>query len=271
MVRVERKFDGYKVANTKFAGPSMFSRGDTLYVNERNEAIAKQRSTMVRYRADLARARGYFDNVAEAPVFTASQLKEYAGQKKAWAQSGLSGEGPGEVAVGDRLPLRPIGPHTTASFAKEYAGLTFTVWGSSWYEDNYLGMETGWLPELMGDTDDASHGVSADDGPASGHGDIDKAKLIGMPRHYGYGSSMGAWALDYVAFWAGDDGFIRHAKIDYRYPIFADDITLINGSVSDVRFDPLLGVNIAVVEVEMTNQDGTVVAQGPVTVELARL
>ncbi len=249
----------------------MFSRGDTLYVNERNEAIAKQRSTMIRYRADLARARGHFDNVAEAPTFSREQLTEYAIQKKIWAESGLMGKGPSEVAVGEKLPVRPIGPHSKASFQKEFSALLFTVWGSHYYEDGFLGLDTGWLPELMSGEDDLLSGAGPDEGPASGHGDIEKAKLIGMPRHYGYGSSMGAWALDYVAFWGGDDCFIRHAKIDYRYPIFEDDITLINGSVTDVRFDSLLGLNVAVVEVVMTNQDGAVVAKGPLTVELARL
>jgi acyl dehydratase len=74
-VGVERKFDGDKLANTKFAGPSMFSRGDTLYLNERYEALAKQRSTMIRYRADHACARGHFDNDADAPVFSREQLR----------------------------------------------------------------------------------------------------------------------------------------------------------------------------------------------------
>jgi acyl dehydratase len=270
-LRVERKFDGYKLAQTKFAGPSMFSRGDTLYVNERNEAVAKQRSTMVRYRADLARARGYYDTVTEAPSFTREQLREYAVQKKAWTQSGQSGEGPGAIAVGDVLPVRPIGPHSRSSFQKEFAALLFTVWGSHYYEDGFLGLDTGWIPELTSGDDDLLSGAGPDEGPASGHGDIEKAKLIGMPRHFGYGSSMGAWALDYVAFWGGDDAFIRHARIDYRYPIFEDDVTLVNGTVTDHRFDRLLGVKVAVVEVTMTNQDGTIVAKGEVTVELARL
>lgn len=271
-VRVERRFDGYKLADTKFAGPCLFSRGDTLYVNQRNEPIAKQRCTMIRYRADLARKRGHFDTAAEAPVFGAEQLHTFARQKRDWAQSGQSGEGPYDIAVGDALPVRPIGPHSRESFAREYAGLIFTVWGSHIYEDNYMGMDAGWLPELMGDVEgDASKGVGFDEGPASGHGDIEKAKLIGLPRHFGYGSSMGAWALDYVAFWGGDNGFIRHARIDYRNPVFEDDVTLVNGTVKDVRFDPLLGVKVAVVEVIMTNQDDVIVAKGPVTIELARL
>ena len=53
-VRVQRRFDGYKIAETKFAGPTMFSRGDTLYRNARLEPVAMQRATAVRYLPEFA-------------------------------------------------------------------------------------------------------------------------------------------------------------------------------------------------------------------------
>ncbi|HVT78793.1 MAG TPA: MaoC family dehydratase N-terminal domain-containing protein, partial [Acidimicrobiales bacterium] len=39
----------YKVTNTGFAGPTCFQRGDTLYINQRGERVAMQRSTSIRY------------------------------------------------------------------------------------------------------------------------------------------------------------------------------------------------------------------------------
>ena len=42
-VSMERRFVDYKVSDTKFAGPTMFSRGDTLYKNQRGEAVGTQR------------------------------------------------------------------------------------------------------------------------------------------------------------------------------------------------------------------------------------
>ena len=269
MVRVERKFDGYSLAETRFAGPTLFSRGDTLYVNHRNEPIAKQRSTMVRYRVEDAVKRGFYDNASEAPHFTAEQLREFKKIKADWIKSGASGEGPGDVKVGDTLPTRAIGPHTVNSFAMEFSALTFSVWGTSWYEEGYMGLETGWIPELMAeDTGDPMANLALNEGPTSGHTNPDKAKLVGMPRNYGYGSSMGAWTVDYLAYWAGDLGFIRHIKVDYRSPVFEGDISLLNGEVTDVRFDPLLGVQMASVKVRMTNQDGTTVASAVADVEL---
>jgi acyl dehydratase len=131
-------------------------------------------------------------------------------------------------------------------------------------------MDAGWLPELLGDEDDtdASMKVGMDDGPASGHTNLEKAKLIGMPRHYGYGSSIGSWALDYVTAWAGDGGFIRHSKVDYRAPVFEGDLAILHGEVRDQRFEPLLGVQLVTVDIRMVNQDDVLLARGFAEVEL---
>src|SRR3546814_7329780 len=40
----ERRFDGYKVADTKFAGPTVFTRGDTVHRNQHGAPVAKERS-----------------------------------------------------------------------------------------------------------------------------------------------------------------------------------------------------------------------------------
>ena len=89
-----------------------------------------------------------------------------------------------------------------------------------------------------------------------------------MPRGYGYGASMGAWVLDYVGAWAGDSGYIRHSNVQYRFPAFDGDLTLLDAEVAETRHDPTLGAALVVLEVTMTNQDGSIMAKGPVTVEL---
>ncbi len=43
----------YVVKETKFAGPTCFQRGDDFYRNQRGELIAKQRSTSIRYLAEV--------------------------------------------------------------------------------------------------------------------------------------------------------------------------------------------------------------------------
>jgi len=269
---VERRFVGYKLTETKFAGPTMFSFGDTLYFNQRKEGVFKQRSTMVRYLAELARERGVYNHASENPEYSAEQLKSFAQMRNEWIQSGSDGKGPGDVKVGDRLTPRAIGPNTITSFTMEQVAFNFNTWGSHVYSGHYHGLTAGWIPEMMdGDSDDPAAMLGMDQGPASGHTNIEKAKLIGMPRHYGYGSTMGAWVLDYLAYWAGNNGYIRHAKIDYRSPVFEGDTAFLTGEVTDFRFEPLFGVEIAEIEVKMKNQDNTTIATAKGEVELNRI
>ena len=54
----ERIFTGYKVADTKFAGPTLFQRGDTIHRNQRGDLIAKSCPTVIRYLAKEAEKRG---------------------------------------------------------------------------------------------------------------------------------------------------------------------------------------------------------------------
>jgi len=83
----ERIFQGYKMADTKFAGPTMFSYGDTIHKNGRGESIAKARSTSVRYLAEEAEKRGFYKQQAPAPKWTPEALKEVAGTRLDWIKS----------------------------------------------------------------------------------------------------------------------------------------------------------------------------------------
>jgi len=47
---------------TKFAGPTMFSRGDTTHTNQNGVLVARERSTGIRYLYEEARKRGMFES-----------------------------------------------------------------------------------------------------------------------------------------------------------------------------------------------------------------
>ena len=106
-------------------------------------------------------------------------------------------------------------------------------------------------------------------GPSRGHLQPRWARHVGMARGYGYGASMGAWVLDHVAAWAGEWGFITHSNSSYRTPAFTGDVTFIDAEVVDKRVERRRH-HIAVVTVEMRNQDDAVLAKGAVEVELPR-
>ena len=88
-----------------------------------------------------------------------------------------------------------------------------------------------------------------------------------MPRGYGYGASMGAWILDYVAAWAGEWGMISHSSAQYRNPALTGDATFLSGEVVDTRVERKQ-VHLTVVRVDMRNQDGAKMASARVEVEL---
>ena len=96
-------------------------------------------------------------------------------------------------------------------------------------------------------------------GPSRGHLFPRWARYIGMPRAYGYGASMGAWILDYLAGWAGEWGMVVHANSAYRGPAFTGDITIMDGTVLNKSVDDQ-GRYIVQVDCKMTNQLGTTMA-----------
>src|SRR5918995_2389863 len=121
LLRMQRRFHDYKVTDTKFAGPTMFSRGDTLYRNQRDEIVALQRSTSVRYLAEEARRLGFFEQTAPRPEWTQEQLGNVEEMRLAWIRSNRQGETPrwGDVEAGMQLPRRAIGPHTIPRLATQ--------------------------------------------------------------------------------------------------------------------------------------------------------
>jgi len=273
-LRMERRFHDYKVTNTKFAGPTMFSRGDTVYRNDRGEFVAKQRSTAVRYLAEEARRLGFFERTAPRPEWTAEKLAEVEETRLDWIRSNRSGDTPAwaDVAVGTRLPRRAIGPHTVQTFTTEWRAYIFTAWGSNYHEGAEHLQEAGWLPEMERNLDVGELDPAMTDGlyrgPSRGHTDEEHARLIGMPRGYGYGASMGAWVLDYANYWAGHRGFVRHSNVQYRFPAFDGDVTYLDAEVIATREDETVGAGIVTLDVVMSTQDGSVMAKGPVEVQL---
>lgn len=277
----ERRFYDYKVTETKFAGPTMFSRGDTTHRNQHGNLVAKARSTAIRYLASEAEKRGMYENqLGAVKRWTTEEIGEIDAIRRNWYLSNREGQSPHfeEVSVGDRLPRRVLGPHSIASFTTEYRAFLFNIWGSfQWtapegVEDPWVNQDPGWVEGFGFDENLALTDPRARDGlymgPSRGHIDADKASEIGMARAYGYGATMAAWNTDYLAFWAGHDGMVRHAKSDFRGPAFEGDVTYIEGEVVAKIENSEWGFPVVQVAVTMENQDGTKVVTSLNEVEL---
>ena len=272
-MRQERMLFDYKVTQTKFAGSTMFSRGDTTYINHVGEVVCKQRSTSIRYRAADAVDRGAFMDIPERE-WTDSELEDIEKQKFDYFQSflELGHEKRLFVKVGDSLGLRPIGPHSVASFTTEWRGFLMSVWGTFKAEGASSLWSAGWLPEMDRDHEAAEIDPSQADGlykgPSRGHVQKRYAELIGMPRGYGYGATMGAWILDYLTNWGGEWSEVIHSKMSYRSPALRGDMTYLNGEVTNLGYEQETGAPVATVFVTMTNQRDEIMASGDAEIRL---
>jgi len=279
LIHNERIPFDYVVKETKFAGPTCFQRGDNFYYNVQGDKIATQRSTSIRYRADLAREMGSL-TATEDPQWSDEQLAELEDQKYEYIEA-LHELGHGkrywdDVQVGDKLPTRVFGPRSIASLTTEWRAYLFTLWCGV-HRRTDLDMEalgfTGPMagkeqdPVLEKDNPELTDGAYI--GPSRGHLFPRWARYIGMPRSYGYGASMGAWILDYLAGWAGEWGAVVHSNSAYRGPAFTGDITISNATVTGKLVDDQ-GRSIVQVDFKMTNQLNTTMATAKADIELPK-
>src|SRR5579859_5174600 len=99
----ERRFHDYKVTDTKFAGPTMFSRGDTTHTNQHGTVVARERSTAIRYLAAEAERRGmYKAQVPPMRRWSQEELTQIERVRHEWLMSNRLGISPRfeEVKVG---------------------------------------------------------------------------------------------------------------------------------------------------------------------------
>jgi hypothetical protein len=181
----------------------------------------------------------------------------------------------GDVSVGETMTRRPIGPHTVQSFTSESRTEQAPhAWGADEFFPPFPSstMNSGWLPEMSRDEEKASQDPSFADGlyygASRGHTQPRYASLIGMPRGYGYGATMCCWVVDYLANWAGDWGFVRHHRTQYRNPALTGNVTYLTGEVTNKWIDEEFRRAVVELTYEMATHTGTQMARGVAEVEL---
>ena len=267
----------YVVKQTGF-GPTCFQRGDNNYANQNGEAIARQRSTGIRYRATAGGDSVKTEDFDE-PEWTDAELDTLEERKFAWIRM-LHGLGHKErwwddVNVGDKLPERVFGPHSVASFTTEWRAYTVNTWGALKLRKIDLeGM--GFTREMAGyenDPEMVKVNPALTDGayygPSRGHLFPKYARRIGMPRAYGYGASMGSWVTDYLSGWAGEHGMVIHSIANYRGPALSGDITIQTAEIVAKSVDDE-GRHVVQVKHLMQNQKAVTMCTGTAEIVLPK-
>lgn len=275
-----RRFDGYDLKETSFAGPTVFTRGDTEHRNQNGVLVARERATAIRYLREEANKRAVYGKEKATPKrWDKQELAEIHKLRYDWILSNREGKSPNwaEVKVGDKLPRRVIGPHSIATFVTEYRAYRQNIWGT-WRWNVPPGVhdpakeDAGFAKDMTYDHDarriDPRQGDGLYYGPSSGHVNLEKAANIGMGGMYGYGASMNAWHVDTIAYWAGHKGFIWHSNTQFRSPAFEGDVTFIDGEVVDKIERSPYGCPVVQVQVKMSTQNGENILKGTAEVQL---
>jgi hypothetical protein len=276
-LRLDRMLFDYRVTDTRFAGPTMFSRGDTTYVTQRGDIVAKQRSTAIRYLVENAQKLQSLMAETDEPDWSDDDLEQIRLDKLEWVRSfpGSTKRLWSDVEVGEQMTRRPIGPHSVQTFTSESRTEQGPhAWGAYtfWPPFPSSTMTSGWLPEMSRDQEKASVDPSFADGlvygASRGHVQPRYAHVIGMPRGYGYGATMCAWVVDYLANWAGDWGFVRHHRTQYRNPALTGNVTHMTGEVTNKWIDDQFGRAVVELTYEMATHTRTQMAKGIAEIEL---
>jgi len=265
-IRTDAMLFDYRLAETKFGGPTLFSRGDTSFFNQNGEALGKLRSTSIRYNPQNARKLNALAEQQAQPDWTAEQIERLEERKFTYYRTieGHVLRDFGAVRVGEDLPTRPIGPHSIQSFTTEWRSFIFTVWGS--YRDAELACAPRDPAQTFHDAAKARIDPAYADGlyagPSRGHVFESDAQQVGVPRGYGYGAVIGAWALDYLGNWAGELGLVIHSNVRYTSFPLTGDATFVGARVVGKQAEHGGRFGIVSVEIEMKNQRQIVMARG---------
>ncbi|HKF32620.1 MAG TPA: hypothetical protein VKB37_09645, partial [Jatrophihabitantaceae bacterium] len=232
----------------------------------------------IRYRVREAKEKRLFAEDSD-PVWTDEQLAELDVRKQVFIEQIHSLRHDQRyfesVSVGDELAGNVLGPHSLASFATEWRAYPMTIWGATAKGPTTVRADAlGYTKEMAGFEGDRRMERTNPEltdgayyGPSRGHLQPRWAQHVGLPRGYGYGASMGAWAIDYVAAWAGEWGLIVHSTAQYRNPAFTGDATFISGRVVDTAIHRRRSHRVTIA-VEMRNQAEAILATASVDVEL---
>ena len=247
----ERRFHDYKVADTKFAGPTMFSRGDTVHRNQHGALVAKERSTAIRYLAEEADEARHVRQPARrrSRRWTPTSWRKSTRLRHEWLMSNRDGrlaalrrgEGRRQAAApGDRpAHASPASPPSTARScstsgapsagsrrrASRIRGSTRTRAGSRTSASTRRARRSI-RASATASTSARRAATSTPTRPA-------KSAWRGLRLR----RDDGRLVTDYLAYWAGHDGMVRHTKADFRGPAFEGDVTYFDGEVVDKRAD----------------------------------
>ena len=215
----------------KYAGPMVFQYGESVWMNQRDEVVARQTANLVRTERETAKKKRKYIEDAEETMYTREQLKEIQDLCDRVEIRGATPRYWEDVHISDELPPLVKGPLRLVDIAfygpgpGEQKGVGAFTPGAHWY----VMREFIKYPSFGArdkETGQEQH-------PHAGHWDKKMAQSLGIPGAYDLGPQRGCWLIQVVLNWMGDDAFIRRFKYELRRFNIEGDTSWIRGKVTD--------------------------------------
>lgn len=256
----------YTTCNIEVKEQSSFTGGITvidsyrfLYVNQLGEPVATHEMSFVNAERHATKKVAKNEKIERAS-YTAEEIEQIGAQYAAEERRGATPRYWEDVSEGDQLvpvvkgPLRVtdvIGFHIGWGFGQTYgAGPLRYGW-----------KQRGRMPSFY--VDDA-YGVP--DIVQRMHWDPTRAKELGLPAPYDYGTMRTNWLAHLLTNWIGDDGILLRLETEMRAFNFVGDTTTCTGEV--VRKYAQDGQFLVDLKIAASNQRGVITSPGTATVAL---
>jgi len=233
---------------TRFAGRSIQQIYRCEFYNHQRDLVAEGDSWCFRTERDTARERGTkYDEVKKkkAVHYTRDDLAKIFALYAAEKIRGATPRYVEDVKAGDKLPTMVKGPMTVTGFIAFAQG-----WGGLYIRANKLAWRQ--LQKHPGLGIPNKFGIP--DVPERVHWEDDLAQLVGTPAAYDYGPERCSWMSHHLTNWMGDDGFVRHLRVEIRRHNPVGDTLYIDGEVTRTFEND--GVNHVEIAQTAVNQDG---------------
>lgn len=243
-IRVCAWLDDVVEKEGRFGGRFIFNHYRTVYFTAEDELIADVHAWSARVDRSSAAGRGKYAAL-EMKRWSEDEIAPIEEAALVEARQGRAPRYWEETRAGDPVATIVKGPLSLTDMIAWYAGAMVAYAPAHELAVKYFRRHPAWgfrNPET---------GVL--EPTVRVHESMEAARSAGLPAPYDIGVQRHSWLFHALTNWAGDDGFVKECRAEYRLFNYWGDVTWIRGTVGEPYIDGD-GDHVVRLEMEAVNQ-----------------